>query len=189
MAESGSPMRLSAGDLDWPAGTRARFVATKARCLQARRGRRARLAVNVVTVVGSHEAIITRVSLHGACIGGGRRLKRREIVALRLPSGWRIKARVQWRFGSRCWISFMTPVADFARILCEGGAVNSRRKRRPAPISSSDCSTPNQRASAPSVAPSLTDVVASLTAWAIAFADRIRAWASPTNDRRDPRSG
>jgi hypothetical protein len=139
-------------------------------------------------VIGSHEAIITRVTLYGACIGGGRRLKRREIIALRLPSGWRVKARVQWRFGSRCWISFMTPVADFARILCEGAAVKTRGKRRRAPAPSTHSPMPTHEALALSVETDLADPLAGLTAWAKAYADRIRAWAAAKGDGHDTRA-
>ena len=60
----------------------------------------------------------------------GRRLKRCEIIALRLPSGWRVKGRVRWRLGRQCGITFCNPVAEFARILCEGAAVKSPAKRK-----------------------------------------------------------
>jgi hypothetical protein len=185
---SATPLGLSGRGLDWPVRTRIRFGAAKARCLRSRRGRRARLAVNVLTVVGSHDAIITQVTLYGACIGGGRRLKRREIIALRLPSGWRVKARVQWRFGTRCWISFMRPVADFARILCEGAAVKSPGIRR-RPTSNSETGMPSYAVLALPVRSSLANRLVGLKTCAKAYADRIRVWGAAKSARRDPRAG
>ena len=189
MVVSATPVGLSRPRFDVPAGARIRFGAAKARGLQSRLGRRARLAVSVVTVIGSHQAVITRVTLYGACIGGGRRLKRREIIALRLPSGWRVKARVQWRFGSRCWIAFMTPVADFARILCEGAVVKPRGKRERASVTRPQFPIRTHEEPAPPVGPGPAAWLASLTKWAKMCADGIRAWGTAKGDSRDPRSG
>jgi len=98
-----------------------------------RRFRRSRLPIRILTTVGAHSATLTRVTLYDACLVGGRRLRRREIVALRLPSGQRVKARVRWRLGARCGVTFMSPVADFARLLCEVGAIlPSPRRQVPA---------------------------------------------------------
>jgi hypothetical protein len=141
-----------------------------------------------MTVVGKHQAVVTRITLYGATLCGGRRLKRREIIALRLPSGWRVKARVKWRFGSRCGVEFMTPVADFARILCEGAVVNSRTKRARPPSPSARPRSPVQDGSAPAAAPHLASPLAGVAAWAKARADQLRAWAAVPRDRAASRA-
>ncbi len=115
------------------AGARIRYDASQARRLRYRRFRRARLDVTVLTVVGPHAATVRGITLYGACLHGGRRLRRREIVALRLPSGHRITGRVRWRLGTRSCVVFATPVADFARLISEGALVHSLRRRRPGP--------------------------------------------------------
>lgn len=88
--------------------------------------------VCVLTMSGAHEAILRGLTLYGASLEGGRRLNRREFVALRLPSGRRVKARVRWRLGERCGVTFLTPVADFARLLRESRLINAspRQPRR-----------------------------------------------------------
>jgi hypothetical protein len=116
-----------------PAGARIRHDTHRVRRLRYRRFRRARLHVTVLTVVGPHAATVTGITLYGACLQGGRRLRRREIVALRLPSGHRITGRVRWRLGTRSGVVFATPVADFARLISEGALVHSLRRRRLGP--------------------------------------------------------
>lgn len=176
MVVAGTPMDLSTPGLGWPAGARIQYGAPKARWLPLRRGRRVRLAVRVVTVIGKHEAVVTRITLYGAVLRGGRRLKRREIIAVVLPSGSRVKARVQWRFGSRCGIAFMTPVADFARILCEGAVVKSRSERPRSPVPGAQTRNPLHDVSAPVARPDVAGRLAGLAAWAKARAEKIRAW-------------
>ena len=186
MAVSASPLRHSKSSLGWPVRARIRFGSAKARWLRFRQGRRARLAVCVVTLVGRHEAVVTKVTLYGAILHGGHRLKRREIIALRLPSGWRVKARVQWRFGSRCGIAFMTPVADFARILCEGAAVKSRAKRRRTPTTTTaPFLLPIHDEVALASVPGLADPLTGLAKWAKGYADRLRLWIAAKRDRGD----
>ncbi|HWV80088.1 MAG TPA: hypothetical protein VNZ50_01560 [Hyphomicrobiaceae bacterium] len=68
---------------------------------------------------GTHRAELASITLYGASLDGGRRLRRREMLALRLPSGVRVQARVRWRLGRRCGVQFLSPVADFARLLRE----------------------------------------------------------------------
>jgi hypothetical protein len=176
-------MGLSTQRLGWPAGARIQYGTPKARWLPFRRGRRVRLAVCVVTVVGKHQAVVTRITLYGAILRGGRRLKRREIIALRLPSGWRVKARVQWRFGSRCGITFMTPVADFARILCEGAVVKSHGKRSRSAAASARSLTHDD--GTPVAHLGLTR---RLAGWAKARAEQLRAWIAVARDRSDRRA-
>jgi hypothetical protein len=188
MSVIAKPVSIATPRLGWPAGVRIRYGAAKARSFVSRRGRRARLPVCVVTLLGRHDALVTRVTLYGAILHGGRRLKRREIIALRLPSGWRVKARVQWRFGSQCGVAFLTPVADFARMLCEGAAVKPRGKRRRASTSGTRFPVPTHEELAQSVRAGLTDPLASLTAWAKARAERIRSWCATARGRRDLRS-
>jgi len=182
MIVAATPMNLSAPRLGWPAGARIQYGAPKARWLPFRRGRRVRLAVCVVTVVGKHQAVVTRITLYGAILRGGRRLRRREIIALRLPSGWRVKARVQWRFGSRCGVAFMTPVADFARILCEGAVVNSPGKRPRSPALDARSRSPAHDDLTPEARPGVTGRLACLAGWAKARAERLRTWTAVTRD-------
>jgi len=73
---------------------------------------------------GTHRATLASITLYGASLDGGRRLRRREMLAMRLPSGGRVQARVRWRLGRRCGIQFMSPVADFARLLRESRLAN-----------------------------------------------------------------
>jgi hypothetical protein len=115
----------------WPSGTRIRYDAEQVRRLRYRKFHRAKLTVTVLTVVGPHAATVRGISLFGACLHGGRRLRRREMVALKLPSGYRITGRVRWRLGSRAGVTFSSPVADFARLISEGALVRSGRRRRP----------------------------------------------------------
>jgi len=172
-----TPLGSSRPRTGWPAGARIRYGAVKARWLRFRRGRRARLAVTVLTVIGSHEAVVSRITLYGASLHGGRRLKRREMIALRLPSGWRVKARVQWRFGSRCGIVFLTPVADFARLLCEGAVVRRTRKGRRSPL-----------VAFPIPAHRQWPLAARLADWARCHADRLLDWVAAKRERHGRRS-
>lgn len=127
---------------------------------------------------------MTRITLYGAILHGGRRLKRREIIALRLPSGWRVKARVQWRFGSRCEIAFMTPVADFARLLCEGAGVKSRSKRQRMSPPSAQFPIPTHEELARSFGPGAAHRLAGLAARVRAFAARVRSWGAAMREPR-----
>jgi hypothetical protein len=107
---------------------RIRFGSVVAKRLRGcRRPRRMRQAVNVLTTSGTHVTTLASITLYGAILEGGRRLKQRELVALRLPSGERVKARVRWRLGRRCGISFLSPAADFARILRESNTARAGR--------------------------------------------------------------
>jgi hypothetical protein len=182
-----SPLDLSKSHLGWPAGARIRFGTAKANWLRMRRGRRANLAVWVVTLIGRHEAVVTRITLFGAILRGGRRLKRREIIALRLPSGGRVKARVQWRFGSRCGITFMSPVADFARLLCEGTGVKSRSKHPRVSHSRAQFPIPTHEELALAVGASVSERLAGVAARVSAFAVRVRSWGAAMRDPRASR--
>jgi hypothetical protein len=119
-----------------PSGARLRCGAGGTRCSRMRRTHRARLAVRVLTLVGSDPAVVVGTSLYGACLESGRRFRRRELIAIRLPSGGRIKARVLWRFGRRCGVVFAAPVASFAQLLAERAVVRPpTRRKRPLPPS------------------------------------------------------
>lgn len=107
----------------WRAGVRIRYGLAKIRRVQLRRVRRARLLVTVQTTIGGHTAMLASVMLYGACLHGGRRLRRREVIAIKLPSGGRVKARVCWRLGQRCGVKFLSPIADFARLISEGAVI------------------------------------------------------------------
>jgi hypothetical protein len=181
------PRGFSNTRLGWPMRARIRYGTDMARWLTSRRGRRARLAVSVVTVVGSHQAVITRVTLYGAVLHGGRRLKRCEIIALRLPSGWRVKGRVRWRLGRQCGITFCNPVADFARILCEGAAVKSPSKRKRARTHTAHFPVPSQEELALEAGLDLVGWLAGLAGRAESCADRLRSWLAAVRYRRDPR--
>jgi hypothetical protein len=120
---------------------RVRFGSVKARRLKHyRRPRRIRLHVQVLSMSGADNAILSSITLYGGTLAMPRRLKRREIVAMRLPSGGRIQARVRWGVGNRIGIRLMTPVADFARLLRESrkaqGAFDPKRPRSTAPLAS-----------------------------------------------------
>ena len=119
-------------------GARIRSGSAKVRRMTPRRCRRSRLPIRVLTTSGSHCATVAGVTLYGACLDGGRKLRRREIIALQLPSGWRIKARVCWRLGRRCGIKFMTPVAEFARLLSEGAVIYPPIRYRLLPVDPRD---------------------------------------------------
>src|SRR5690606_4758736 len=84
-----------------------------------------RLEMDVLTMSGSHRAILASITLYGATLDGGRRLRRHEILALRLASGGRVQARVRWRLGRRCGGQLLSPVADFARLLRESRLAQS----------------------------------------------------------------
>jgi hypothetical protein len=187
MTVSTSPLDPCKPHLSCGAGARIRFGADKAQLLRFRRGRRANLPVSVVTLVGRHEAVVTRITLFGAILHGGRRLKRREIIALRLPSGGRVKARVQWRFGSRCGIAFMAPVADFARLLCEGAGVQSRSKRLRTPRPSAQFPVPSHEELALAVGPSVAEQLAGVAARVDAFVARVRSWGVAIREPRASR--
>ena len=103
-----------------PMGARIRFRAPMARlALRERRPRRTNLSLSLLTTSGPHEATLAAITLYGATLDTRSRLRRRELVALRLPSGRRVKARVSWRLGRRFGVTFLTPVADFAHLLRE----------------------------------------------------------------------
>jgi hypothetical protein len=187
MAAIAAPVGLLNPLLCWPIRARIRYGTDIARLLRFRRGRRARLTVGVVTVIGSHQSVITRVTLYGAVLQGGRRLKRREIIALRLPSGWRVKARVRWRLGAQCGVTFCSPVADFARILCEGAAVKSPGKRKRARTTKAQFPMPSHEELAAEAGPGLLDRLASVVEWAKRSANSVRAWAAAAGDRPGPR--
>jgi hypothetical protein len=102
------------------AGARVRFGSEEARRVKRCRPlRRTKLNVDILTMSGTHRAELASITLYGASLDGGRRLRRREMLALRLPSGGRVQARVRWRLGRRCGVQFLSPVADFARLLRE----------------------------------------------------------------------
>ncbi len=123
-----------------PAGTRIRFGSDKARRVKrCRRPRRTKFEVDVLTMGGTHRAGLASITLYSASLDGGRRLRRREIVALRLPSGGRVQGRVRWRLGQRCGVQLMSPVADFARLLRESRLVEG--PRAPSQTSSSRASS------------------------------------------------
>lgn len=109
-----------------PIGARIRFGAREVRqAIRSRPPRRAHLGLSVLTTSGTLQATLSAMTLFGATLDSSARLRRRELVALRLPSGWRVKARVRWRLGKRCGVTFLTPVADFARLLRECRAAQS----------------------------------------------------------------
>lgn len=116
--------------LPWRAGVRIRYGLPKIRGLRLRRVRRARLWVTVQTTIGGHPAMLASVMLYGACLHGGRRLRRREIIAIKLPSGVRVKARVCWRLGQRCGVKFLSPIADFSRLIRERGVIKPSVRHR-----------------------------------------------------------
>jgi hypothetical protein len=114
----------------WRAGVRIRYGLPKIRRVRFRRVRRARLWVTVQTTIGGHTAMLASVMLYGACLHGGRRLRRCEVIAIKLPSGARIKARVCWRLGQRCGVKFLSPIADFARLISERGVIRPPLRHR-----------------------------------------------------------
>jgi len=117
-----------------PHRARIRFGGTTAeRLRRCRRPRRIRFELSVLTTRGSQPCTITAITLYGATLTTASRLQRRELVALRLPSGQRVKARVRWHLGSRCGATFLEPVAGFARLLSESRALRDRRRQRGTP--------------------------------------------------------
>jgi hypothetical protein len=114
------PAMFASPQVGCPIGARIRFGAPMTgRARRKRRPRRARLSLSLLTTSGPHEATLAAITLYGATLDARSRLRRRELVALRLPSGRRVKARVSWRLGRRCGVTFLTPVADFAHLLRE----------------------------------------------------------------------
>lgn len=110
------------------AAARVHFGSKKARRVRrCRRARRTKLEVAILTMSGTHRAGLSSIALFGASLHGGRRMRRREMLALRLPSGGRVQARVRWRLGRRCGIQFLSPVADFARLLRESRLAQGTR--------------------------------------------------------------
>lgn len=115
-----------------PAAARVRSGSEKARRARcSRRPRRTKIEVDILTMSGTHRAELAAITLYGASLDGSHRLRRREMLALRLPSGGRVQARVRWRLGRRCGVQFSSPIADFARLLREvrrvqGGEALSR---------------------------------------------------------------
>ncbi len=120
----------SSSDRQLRGGVRIRYGLPKLRGLKLRRLRRSLLTVTVLTTIGAHQAALTSVMLYGACLHGGRRLRRREIIAICLPSGSRIKARVCWRLGQRSGVKFLSPIADFARLISEGAVITPPLRAR-----------------------------------------------------------
>jgi hypothetical protein len=113
---------------------RIRYGGAMARRLKrCRRPRRMRFEVNVLSTRGCQPCTIAAITLYGATLITESRLQRRELVALRLPSGQRVKARVWWRLGRRCGITYLEPVAGFARLLSENRALRGQRRPRSAP--------------------------------------------------------
>ncbi len=109
-------------------GARVRFGCVGARRFKhRRRPRRPALDVDVLTMSGTHRATLVSLTLYGASLAGECRLKRREVVALRLQNGTRVSARVRWRLGRRNGITFLNPVADFAHLLRESQTVRGAR--------------------------------------------------------------
>ena len=116
---------------------RGRFRAGRvsARRLKSRRRpRRPALDHAVLTKSGAQRPTHVSLTLYGATLASESRLRRREVVALRLPNGTRVNARVHWRLGRRNGIIFINPVADFAHLLraCQKarklcGLIRSRR--------------------------------------------------------------
>lgn len=103
-----------------PLGARVRYRSLIARrAIRLRRPRRLRLNLSVLTTSGALTATLAGLTLYGATLDVRSPPRQRAVVALRLPSGWRVKARVRWRLGRRCGVTFLTPVADFARLLRE----------------------------------------------------------------------
>ncbi len=100
---------------------RARFrvgrVGGARRLKSRRRPRRPALDLDVLTMGGTHRATLVSLTLYGATLTSETRLRRREVVALRLPNGTRINARVRWRLGRQNGVDFINPVADFAHLL------------------------------------------------------------------------
>jgi hypothetical protein len=116
-------------------GARVRFGCIGARRFKhRRRPRRPALDVDILTMSGTHRATLVSLNLYGASLSGKCRLKRREVVALRLPNGTRVSARVRWRFGRQNGVIFLNPVADFAHLLREsqkaGGTRGLHRSRQ-----------------------------------------------------------
>lgn len=107
--------------LDDPAprfGARCRVGRVGARRLKSRRRpRRPALDLDVLTMSGTHRATLMSLTLYGATLASASRLRRREVVALRLPNGTRVNARVRWRLGRQNGVVFINPVADFAHLL------------------------------------------------------------------------
>ena len=118
-----------------PIGARIRFGNSKVhRVVLKGRARRTRLDLSLLTTSGPREATLAAMTLYGATLDAGHRLRRRELVAMRLPSGRRVKARVAWRLGKRCGVTFLSPVADFAQLLRECHAVHGTRRLRRASL-------------------------------------------------------
>jgi hypothetical protein len=107
---------------------RVRFGRVRARRFKhRRRPRRPALDLDVLTMSGTHRAALVSLTLYGATLASACRLKRREMVALRLPDGTRVSARVRWRFGRQNGVSFLNPVADFAHLLRESQKARGSR--------------------------------------------------------------
>jgi len=113
---------------------RIRYGGAMARRLRrCRRPRRMHFGLKALTTRGCQPCTITAITLYGASLITESRLQRRELVALRLPSGQRVKARVWWRLGRRCGITYLEPVAGFARLLSENRALRGLRRQRSEP--------------------------------------------------------
>ena len=128
------PALLSALEARRTRRARIRYGGAMARRLRrCRRPRRMHFELNVLTTRGCQPCTIAAITLYGATLIVESRLQRRELVALRLPSGQRVKARVWWRLGRRCGITYLEPVAGFARLLSENRALRGPRRQQSAP--------------------------------------------------------
>lgn len=113
---------------------RIRFGQDAAQRLKLRRRpRRPRLTVSLATTSGTYRASLVALTLYGAVLIVDHPLKRREMVALRLPGGGRINTRVRWRLGERTGVQFLCPVADFALLLREIRKAGSTMIAQPSP--------------------------------------------------------
>lgn len=130
----GFPALFSTPVAGHPQRARIRYGGTKTQRLRrCRRPRRMHFELCILTTRGSQACTITAITLYAATLTTASRLQRRELVALRLPSGRRIKARVRWRLGRSCGVTFLEPVAGFAHLLSESRARRDLRRQRSAP--------------------------------------------------------
>jgi len=117
------------------------------RVIVGKRPRRLRIDLALLTMKGSIDATLVALTLYGATLQITAPPRRRELIALRLQSGKRIRARVSWRLGTRCGVTFLTPVADFARLLREwranGSGARGNQRRVVTPLMEHRRTRPN----------------------------------------------